>query len=107
MRQSVLVVENHHDLRAAMVAALTRENFECDAVLSGEAALLRLQDHDYAYIVVDEDVDTAAAVLLQRVAEHPESSPKLIVLTETDHHGDARFLLKPFDSKELLASVTA
>ena len=107
MRQSVLVVENHHDLRSALVAALTRENFECDAVLSGEAALLRLKDHNYTYIVVDEDADTAAAALLERVAKHPESSPKVIVLTEIDHQDDARFLLKPFDSKELLARVNA
>jgi DNA-binding response OmpR family regulator len=107
MRQSVLVVENHHDLRSAMVAALKRQNFECDAVLSGEAALLRLQDHDYAYILVDEDEATAAASLLERVAEHPESSPKLIVLTEVDHQDDLRFLLKPFDSKELLARINA
>jgi DNA-binding response OmpR family regulator len=107
MTRAVLVVENHHDLRSAMVAALTQENFECDAVLTGEAALLRLKDHNYAYILVDDDAETAAAALLERVAKHPESSPKLIVLTEVDHQDDARFLVKPFDSKELLARVNA
>ena len=107
MRQSVLVVENHHDLRSAIVSALERENFDCDAVLSGDAALLRLKDHDYAYVFVDEDEATAAQVLLQRLADQPGKLPKLIVLTEYDHQDDERFLKKPFDSKQLLARVNA
>ena len=101
MRQSVLVVENHHDLRSAIVAALTRENFDCDAVLSGDAAMLRLKDHHYAYMFVDEDEATAAEALLQRAARNPDKLPKLIVLTEYDHQDEGRFLKKPFDSKDI------
>jgi DNA-binding response OmpR family regulator len=105
MRQSVLVVENHHDLRTAIVAALTRENFACDAVLSGEAAQIQLKDHTYAYIFVDEDDATAATALLDDLAQHPDS-PKLVLLTEVDRSDDARCLRKPFDSQQLLAHLT-
>ena len=104
MSRSVLVVENHHDLRSAIVAALKRGNFECDAVRSGDAALLRLRDHDYQYIFVDDDEATGAAALLNDLAAHP-NAPKLVVLTEFDRQDDLPFLRKPFDSKQLLARV--
>jgi DNA-binding response OmpR family regulator len=104
--KSVLVVENHHDLRAAIVAALARENIACDAVLSGAAALLRLKDHDYECIFVDEDEATAAAALINDLAMHPHS-PKLVVLTEADRGDNKGFLRKPFDSKQLLARLNA
>ena len=102
MSRSVLVVENHRDLRSAIVAALTRENFECDAVRSGDAALLRLRDHNYQYIFVDDDEATAAGALLHDLASHPNSA-KLVLMTEFDRQDDVPFLRKPFDSKQLLA----
>lgn len=104
MTRSVLVVEYHHDLRSAIVAALTREHFDCDAVRSGDAALLRLRDHEYQYIFVDDDEATGAAKLLNDLASHP-NTPKLVVLTEFDRD-DVPFLRKPFDSKQLLARVS-
>lgn len=106
MRQSVLVVENHHDLRSAIVAALVREHYACDGVLSGEAARIRLKDHRYEVIFVDDDEATAAAGLLADLASLP-GSPKLVMLTDADRGDDMRFLQKPFDSKELLARITA
>ena len=105
MRQSVLVVENHHDLRSAIVAALQRENFACDAVLSGDAALRRLRDHEYEYIFIDEDEATAAGALLNDLASHPNAA-KIVLLTEFDRQDDIPFLRKPFDSKQLIARVS-
>ena len=103
--KSVLVVENHHDLRTAIVAALTREHFACDAVLTGDAALLRLKDHRYEYIFVDDEAIGVAA-LIDDLATRSDS-PKLVLLTEADRGDDAGFLRKPFDSKQLLARLNA
>lgn len=105
MKRAVLVVENHHDLRSAIVAALERENIECDAVRSGEAALVRLREHQYQYIFVDDDDATAAQALLNDLASQP-NSPKIVVLTEFDRQDDVPFLRKPFDFKQLLARVS-
>ena len=104
MRRTALVVENHHDLRSAIVAALAREHIECDAVLNGDAARLRLREHEYQYIFVDEDDATAAATLLKDLAGQP-NAPQIVILTEFDRHDDVQFLRKPFDSKQLLARV--
>lgn len=104
MRPAILVVENHRDLRSAIVDTLRREKFPCDAVRSGEAALLKLRNNDYQYIFVDVDEDTDAAALLERISADPKS-PKLILLTEFDRQDDVAFLRKPFDSKELIARL--
>jgi len=105
MRRSVLVVENHHDLRSAIVAALERENFECDAVRSGDAALIQLREHQYQYVFVDDDEATAAQALINNLASQP-NAPKIVLLTEFDRQDDVPFLRKPFDSKQLLARVS-
>ena len=104
MRRTALVVENHHDLRSAIVAALAREHIECDAVLDGETARIRLRDHQYQYIFVDDDDATAASTLLKDLARQP-NAPQIVILTEIDRQDDVRFLRKPFDSKQLLARV--
>jgi len=104
MRRTALVVESHHDLRSAIVAALNREDIECDAVLNGEAARLQLRDHHYEFIFVDDDDATAATALLNDLASQP-NAPKLVMLTEFDRQDDVPFLRKPFDSKQLLARV--
>jgi DNA-binding response OmpR family regulator len=104
VRRTALVVENHHDLRSAIVAALAREDIQCDAVLNGEAARLQLREHHYEYIFIDDDDATAATALLNDLASHPDA-PKLVVLTEFDRQDDLPFLQKPFDTKELYARV--
>ena len=104
MRRTALVVESHHDLRSAIVAALAREHIECDAVLNGDAARLRLREHEYQYIFVDEDDATAATTLLNDLAGQTDA-PQIVILTEFDRQDDAQFLRKPFDSKQLLARV--
>ena len=104
MRRTALVVENHHDLRSAIVAALTREHIECDAVLNGEAARLRLREHEYQYIFVDDDDATAATALLEDLAGRP-GAPQIVILTDFDRLDDVAFLRKPFDSKQLLSRV--
>ena len=106
MHTSILVVENHHDLCSAIVAAVNRENLACDAVGSGDAALVQLRSHNYDYILVDDDEATAAAALLNDLASRP-SAPKLVLLTEFDRTDDSvDFLRKPFDSKQLIAKIS-
>src|SRR5579872_5751916 len=99
MQASILVVENHGDLRSAIVAAVTREKLACDSVRSGEAAIVKLRDHAYDYILVDDDEATGAAALLNDLATHPDS-PKLVLMTDVDRSDGVSFLRKPFDSAE-------
>ena len=111
MRTSIHVVENHADLRAEIVAALQRENFDCEGVSNGSAALLKIREHDYGYILVDVDEPTAATALYESCAANGTLN-RIVLITEADDLRDmpesasaCSHLRKPFDTKELLARI--
>jgi len=97
MPHMVLLLESDADLRSAISSALTRAEYDCDAVATPAAALLKLREHDYAYVLVDLDSsEPALRSALRRQAG------KVIFITE-DEFPDA--LRKPFDRQQLLAHL--
>ena len=112
MRPSILVVESHSDLRSEIVAILSRENYACEGVSTGAAALLKIRDHDYQYIVLDVDAPTAGDELYDSCAANGTLG-KLVLLTDFDETSemppsakDCMVLRKPFDTKQLLDRVS-
>lgn len=110
MSPSVLVVENHDDLRKVIVATLARQQYRCDAVANASEAMLRVRQHDYAYVVVDLDSPRSTEELMTLLAAEPHLARHVVVITEGDLaeinvYGDDQmsFLRKPFGRKELLA----
>jgi len=103
----VLVVESYPDLRAGIVSALKRYEFECDAVATSAAAVLKLREHEYAYYVIDLDSPDATDELLASF----EPGANVILISEDDASGNAAngfaTLRKPFSRDELLAQVRA
>jgi DNA-binding response OmpR family regulator len=101
----VLVVESYPDLRAGIVSALRRYEFDCDAVATPEAAVLKLREHDYAYYVIDLDSPDSTDELVASFA--PDA--RVILISEDDPSNEApnRFptLRKPFSRDELMAQV--
>lgn len=104
MRPSVLVVENHRDLSAQIVEALERAEYACESVRNGQAAILKLREHEYGYILIDDDEATDAGPLLARLEAEPATKKKLVVMSDFDQD-DVASLRKPFDSKALLARL--
>jgi DNA-binding response OmpR family regulator len=109
MRPSILVVENHPDLRAEILAILQRENYECEGVGSGAAALLKIREHDYSYILLDVDPATAGGSFYESCAKDGTLG-KVVLLTDFDETSEmppsaraCAVLRKPFDTKQLLA----
>jgi DNA-binding response OmpR family regulator len=92
----VLLVEADADLRSAISFALTRAEYDCDAVASPAAALLKLREHDYAYVLVDDDSRELRNALL-------EQEGKVIFITEEDEAPET--LRKPFDNQQLLSRL--
>ena len=111
MRPSILVVENHPDLRAEILATLQREHYECEGVGTGDAALLKIREHNYQYILVDVDAPTAAENVFDSLTAQTETRDKIVLLTnnEADDMPEAAAkcaqLRKPFDTKQLLARL--
>jgi DNA-binding response OmpR family regulator len=93
----VLLVEYDADFRSAISSTLTRADYNCDAVATPDAALLKLREHDYAYILAD--VDPAERTLRDALGDQ---SGKVIFITEDEEPDTLR---KPFDSDQLLAQL--
>jgi DNA-binding response OmpR family regulator len=91
----VLLVESDADLRSVISSALTRAEFDCDAVATPAAALLKLREHDYAYLLVDDDSTELRAALLQQEG-------KVIFITDDE---TPETLRKPFDNEQLLSRL--
>jgi DNA-binding response OmpR family regulator len=101
MFPNVLVVEPYADLRASIVTVLQRRHFQCDSVATADAALLKLREQHYAYLVVDVDPTTDAFV----ASLDPDA--KVILLSDDDPRepraNEFAMLQKPFSREELLA----
>lgn len=93
----VLLVEYDADLRSAISSALTRADYDCDAVATPGAALLKLREHDYAYILADVDSSDEEFRIELRT-----QSGAVIFITEEDEPDALR---KPFGREQLLARL--
>jgi CheY-like chemotaxis protein len=102
MVTSVLLVESHADLRAVISSALIRADYDCDAVSTPAAALLKIREHDYAFIVVDVEATQSIAPLRDALDAEPDLHGKIVYITEDD---DPAALHKPFDMAALLAHL--
>lgn len=107
MSPLVLVVEPHADLRSAIVAALRRADFRCDAVGSEGEARLKLRESDYAYILLDVDAPTPVQELCDSLLAQPSMHGRVVVISDRESQPEdlGHLLQKPFDSLQLLAQV--
>lgn len=109
MSPAVLLVESHADLRKVIAGALRRADYDCDAVSTGGEALLKLREHDYAFIVVDTDSIAPLKPLRDALRADPALLAKVVFITEQEEEGqDAELtgaLHKQFDANELLARL--
>jgi DNA-binding response OmpR family regulator len=108
---TILVVESHPDLRAEIIATLAREHIACDGVSTGAAALLKIREHNYRYILLDVDAPTAGNTLYDCCAAEGTLA-KLVLLTDFEETSEmpstakaCAVLRKPFDTKQLLERV--
>lgn len=93
----VLLLESDTDLRSAISTALNRAEYNCDAVATPAAAMLKLREHAYAYVLVDEDA-TEPALRAALKAQHGT----VIFITDEDEPDALR---KPFDNEQLLSRL--
>lgn len=111
----LLVIEDEHDLREMLVAALRTEGYAVDFAADGAEGLAKAQDWEYDAIVLDWMLPKLDGGELLRKLRQSKQTPVLI-LTARDtvqdrvHGLDAGgddYLVKPFEVKELLARLRA
>ena len=106
----VLVLEPDLDLRSVIVSALHRAHVSCDTAATPAGALLKIREGDYSYVVIDVDSEADMKPLVDACKRDPALLAKVVVISgggETPAVMDKQpVLLKPFDTKQLLAPLT-
>jgi DNA-binding NtrC family response regulator len=105
----VLILEADLDLRSVIVDALHRAHLACDSTATAAAALLKIREGNYSYIVVDVDSEDDLRPLVDACHRDPKLLAKVVVISDG---GDTPVvmaeqprLVKPFDAKQLLTPL--
>lgn len=111
--ESVLVVEDDHDLRGLLVTLLTDEGYAVMAAEDGERALRLCAEREPDLIVLDLQLPRFGGLeFLRRHRSSHRCTGKVIALTagrvsedDLGQHGVDAVIAKPFDIDELLARI--
>ena len=111
----VLVVEDEVSYRAPLVYQLMREGYEVEAAATGEQAWEMWQAGGFGFVLLDVMLPGVDGVTLCRRMRERSAVP-IIMLTAKGEESDVvlglelgadDYIIKPFDSKELVARVKA
>jgi DNA-binding response OmpR family regulator len=113
MSPSVLVVEDYADLRSAIVATLSRREYDCESVNTAEAAIDKLRKHQYETILLAPRLPITSDPVMHFLHEYqPEQLARVILMTSPevdeglcDDPDDCRVLAKPFNNEQLFATL--
>lgn len=112
----ILVAEDEQSLARAIVKIFEKNNYSADAVHNGEDALTYLESGNYDVAVLDIMMPKADGITVLKSIRAKGNTIPVLMLTakaETDDKvlgldsGANYYLTKPFDTKELLASIRA
>lgn len=112
----ILLAEDERPLARAIVKVLEKNNYSADAVHNGEDALLYLEGGNYDVVIMDIMMPKMDGITaLKRLRANGNRIPVLLLTAkaETDDKvlgldsGANYYLTKPFDTKELLATIRA
>ena len=118
MDELIAVVEDEDDIRALVVAGLTREGFRVSEYAGGRDLLARLRRETPALVVLDVMLPDTDGMALCRLIRNDKDLASLPVIMLTARAGESDRILgleigaddyvtKPFSPKELAARVRA
>jgi DNA-binding NtrC family response regulator len=115
MKPRILVVEDENAIRLALKGLLTREGYEVDLAVDGEAAIEQLGVQSYDLVLTDLALGHGASGMdvLKRVKEiRPETAVVMItahgnekIAVEAMKAGAEDYVPKPFDNDEIRVIV--
>ena len=112
----ILLAEDEKPLARAIVKIFEKNNYSADAVHNGEDALAYLESGNYDVAVLDIMMPKMDGItVLKKVRAQGNLIPILMLTAKSEiddkvlglDSGANYYLTKPFDSKELLASIRA
>ena len=117
-RETILLVEDEHDIRELLKFHLERENLLVEAVENGEDALLALKSRTPSMILLDLMLPGIDGLeVCRRLKAQPETRDiPIIMLTAKDSEADivsglemgaADYVCKPFSPRVLMARIRA
>lgn len=112
----ILLAEDELSLSKAIVKIFEKNNYSADAVHNGKDAILYLESGNYDVLVMDimmPEMDGITA--LKKIRAAGNSIPVLLLTAKSEvedkvlglDSGANYYLTKPFDTKELLATIRA
>lgn len=113
--ESILIVDDDINLCTVLSEELNAVGYETSYLTNGEEAAKVLQDQKVDLLLLDLKMPgTDGFELLQKINNHHNSHPKIIVLTayadvksaiESARLGATDFISKPYDFDELLITI--
>ena len=115
--QKILIAEDDTNINHLLREALSKEGYSCEQAFSGTEAklLLNMQDHDYALALLDLMLPGIDGYQVCREIRHTSDVPIIMLSAKGETFdkvlglelGADDYMIKPFDSKELVARVRA
>lgn len=112
----ILLAEDEIPLASAIVKILEKNNYSADAVYNGADALIYLESENYDAVILDIMMPKMDGIsVLKAIRSKGNNIPVLLLTAKSEiedkvcglDSGANYYLTKPFDSKELLATVRA
>ncbi len=112
----ILIAEDERPLARALVKIFEKNNYSADAVYNGEEALSYLVTDNYDVLVLDIMMPVMDGITaLKKLRAEGNQIPVLLLTAKSEvddrvlglDSGANYYLTKPFDTKELLATVRA
>lgn len=106
----ILIVDDNKALRDAIGGILKSLKFEVDTTDDAKAAVVLVKDGEYDFVLVDYKMPVNDGIWFMKNANLPKRTKALLmtayvdrsVITEMFELGAVGYLVKPFDSEELL-----
>ena len=112
----ILLVEDERPLSRAIIKILEKNNYSADAVYNGFDALDYIETDNYDAIILDLMLPKLNGIaVLKKIRANGNNIPVLILTARSEiedkveglDSGANYYLTKPFDTRELLASIRA
>jgi DNA-binding response OmpR family regulator len=114
-KSSILIVDDEHEICNLLCDELSEEGYLCDIALDGDSALRKLEEKNFALVLLDIKLPGRSGIELLQEISHNYCGTVVIMITalddvstavETMKLGAIDYIVKPFDLGKIKSSVS-